>query len=409
MDYSAFDASQGAKYERTTPSPAEEETAGNTFNFVSDTPKYAAQGSGGAHDPSQEKTASKKNSADASSSDDENGSGDQQGESRGSGKIRPRLNYHRNTIACSYCRHRKIRCVISGTDGRCENCVRTNKECKFLPVGGGHKRSSGSKSMSPDLGGSTMRFQHRHDSFSRTDPYAAAQPQYPPEGQDEVFQILRGSYNEPLQHNFAASSSRFPGQVGGVPNPQSNFDTTTQQQYASRRQSASSRPMQPVPQRPHEQPQLQQSQQRTNPGQYPTQIQPFNPSFPMLLSSIYQDPAVNFHRMQMPLPRDDHTQISQHDPTQQYHHQERASSLGHLSQPPYRPLQAAPAPLWPDAGISPAGGFTYPFPQQPHLQAPVYPQHPPPLPQQRQVQRPPSQFPGQKEAEEPRGRHTDEA
>ncbi|KAH6973320.1 hypothetical protein EDB80DRAFT_833450 [Ilyonectria destructans] len=42
----------------------------------------------------------------------------------------------RTSIACRYCRKRKIRCrgYESSPGGKCHNCVRTNQECVFQPV-----------------------------------------------------------------------------------------------------------------------------------------------------------------------------------------------------------------------------------------------------------------------------------
>lgn len=42
----------------------------------------------------------------------------------------------RTAIACRYCRRRKIRCsgFETSQDGRCTNCIRLNKECRFIPV-----------------------------------------------------------------------------------------------------------------------------------------------------------------------------------------------------------------------------------------------------------------------------------
>ncbi|KAI5295020.1 hypothetical protein KEM52_002587 [Ascosphaera acerosa] len=83
-----------------------------------------------------------------------------------SDKKRNKLGYHRTSVACSewfevckgprpqnaagkrenltdnqassalaaHCRRRKIRCVPSGSSGRCENCIRLKKECRFHPV-----------------------------------------------------------------------------------------------------------------------------------------------------------------------------------------------------------------------------------------------------------------------------------
>ncbi|KAI5285588.1 hypothetical protein KEM54_000454 [Ascosphaera aggregata] len=66
-------------------------------------------------------------------------------------KKRNKLGYHRTSVACipstkanllnlylggfkAHCRRRKIRCVPSGNSGRCENCIRLKKECRFHPV-----------------------------------------------------------------------------------------------------------------------------------------------------------------------------------------------------------------------------------------------------------------------------------
>ncbi|KAF5629791.1 uncharacterized protein FTJAE_8436 [Fusarium tjaetaba] len=42
----------------------------------------------------------------------------------------------RTSIACRYCRKRKIRCsgFVSGPGGKCQNCARMNQECIFAPV-----------------------------------------------------------------------------------------------------------------------------------------------------------------------------------------------------------------------------------------------------------------------------------
>ncbi|ORY66325.1 uncharacterized protein BCR38DRAFT_317094, partial [Pseudomassariella vexata] len=48
-------------------------------------------------------------------------------------KSRKKLGYHRTSVACGHCRHRKIRCVPQGN--RCESCARLKKECSFHSVG----------------------------------------------------------------------------------------------------------------------------------------------------------------------------------------------------------------------------------------------------------------------------------
>ncbi|KAJ6780140.1 hypothetical protein PWT90_10513 [Aphanocladium album] len=50
-------------------------------------------------------------------------------------KKRNKLGYHRTSIACSHCRRRKIRCIVSPEiQNRCINCVRLKKDCSFYPV-----------------------------------------------------------------------------------------------------------------------------------------------------------------------------------------------------------------------------------------------------------------------------------
>ncbi|KAJ5571520.1 hypothetical protein N7535_005180 [Penicillium sp. DV-2018c] len=60
-------------------------------------------------------------------------------------KKRNKLGYHRTSVfACDHltytftvhCRRRKIRCLIApdDTEGRCENCIRLRKDCRFFPV-----------------------------------------------------------------------------------------------------------------------------------------------------------------------------------------------------------------------------------------------------------------------------------
>ncbi|KAL7270422.1 hypothetical protein RUND412_006876 [Rhizina undulata] len=66
-------------------------------------------------------------------------------------KRRNKLGYHRTSVACGHCRHRKIRCLLAKGDlkGRCSNCIRLKKECNFYPVENNDKRP---RSLSkPDL------------------------------------------------------------------------------------------------------------------------------------------------------------------------------------------------------------------------------------------------------------------
>ncbi|KAA8908654.1 hypothetical protein FN846DRAFT_889396 [Sphaerosporella brunnea] len=65
-------------------------------------------------------------------------------------KRRNKLGYHRISVACVHCRRRKIRCLLQkDAQGRCSNCIRLKKECKFNPVDCTARRS---RSMSkPDI------------------------------------------------------------------------------------------------------------------------------------------------------------------------------------------------------------------------------------------------------------------
>ncbi|ODQ56249.1 hypothetical protein SAICODRAFT_68608 [Saitoella complicata NRRL Y-17804] len=51
-------------------------------------------------------------------------------------KPKNRLGYHRTSIACSYCRRRKIRCIRpeNSESSPCNNCVRMHRECIVKPV-----------------------------------------------------------------------------------------------------------------------------------------------------------------------------------------------------------------------------------------------------------------------------------
>ncbi len=52
-----------------------------------------------------------------------------------SGKKKTKLGYHRSSVACAYCRRRKIRCIPSAHGSpRCENCLKHGRECQYLPV-----------------------------------------------------------------------------------------------------------------------------------------------------------------------------------------------------------------------------------------------------------------------------------
>ncbi|BDD61606.1 hypothetical protein MPDQ_004572 [Monascus purpureus] len=51
-------------------------------------------------------------------------------------KKRNKLGYHRTSVACVHCRRRKIRCEVAPDDpqGRCVDCIKLRKECKYYPV-----------------------------------------------------------------------------------------------------------------------------------------------------------------------------------------------------------------------------------------------------------------------------------
>ncbi|BFZ58509.1 hypothetical protein PYCC9005_005572 [Savitreella phatthalungensis] len=55
-------------------------------------------------------------------------------------KRKVKLGYIRQSVACSYCRIRKIRCIVAqdSRDGRCENCIRLGKHCVYVRVGENH-------------------------------------------------------------------------------------------------------------------------------------------------------------------------------------------------------------------------------------------------------------------------------
>ncbi|PIB00026.1 hypothetical protein CB0940_03823 [Cercospora beticola] len=52
-------------------------------------------------------------------------------------KKRNKLGYERISIDCAHCRRRRIRCVVPEDDPeqRCNNCIRSKRECVFYPVG----------------------------------------------------------------------------------------------------------------------------------------------------------------------------------------------------------------------------------------------------------------------------------
>ncbi|ORY80017.1 hypothetical protein BCR37DRAFT_381469 [Protomyces lactucae-debilis] len=50
-------------------------------------------------------------------------------------KKKTKLGYHRQSIACVFCRRRKIRCTITDQDsGKCDTCFKLGKDCQFLKV-----------------------------------------------------------------------------------------------------------------------------------------------------------------------------------------------------------------------------------------------------------------------------------
>ncbi|KAK2612637.1 hypothetical protein QQS21_001409 [Conoideocrella luteorostrata] len=93
----------------------------------------------------------------------------------------------RTSIACRYCRKRKIRCsgYQSAPGGKCQNCARMNQECIFQPVS-----SSSSTAFIP----------------------VSAVPGGVPPGTQ-----LFGAYGQPLAPNSVPASHHYPH--GGVPPP----------------------------------------------------------------------------------------------------------------------------------------------------------------------------------------------
>ncbi|KAG6019355.1 hypothetical protein E4U41_003276 [Claviceps citrina] len=101
------------------------------------------------------------------------------------GQAAPR---QRTSIACRYCRKRKIRCsgYQSAPGGKCQNCARMNQECIFQPVS-----SSSSTAFIP----------------------VSAVPGGVPPGTQ-----LFGAYGQPLAPNSVPASHHFP-HAGGPPPP----------------------------------------------------------------------------------------------------------------------------------------------------------------------------------------------
>ncbi|KAJ4147392.1 hypothetical protein LMH87_001913 [Akanthomyces muscarius] len=95
----------------------------------------------------------------------------------------------RTSIACRYCRKRKIRCsgYQSAPGGKCQNCARMNQECIFQPVS-----SSSSTAFVP---------------------LSAVQGGVPPGTQ------LFGAYGQPLAPNSVPGGHHYPPHHGGPPAP----------------------------------------------------------------------------------------------------------------------------------------------------------------------------------------------
>ncbi|KAM3428096.1 hypothetical protein NHJ13734_008727 [Beauveria thailandica] len=95
----------------------------------------------------------------------------------------------RTSIACRYCRKRKIRCsgYQSAPGGKCQNCARMNQECIFQPVS-----SSSSTAFVP---------------------LSAVQGGVPPGTQ------LFGAYGQPLAPNSVPGGHHYPPHHGGPPPP----------------------------------------------------------------------------------------------------------------------------------------------------------------------------------------------
>lgn len=105
-----------------------------------------------------------------------------------------KLGYHRTSIACSHCRHRKIRCIVSPElPNRCISCIRLKKDCSFCPVdqqppadsrgnttgqgSGSSKAHSQSSSPAPASGNPTgMAARSLHGTGPVQDPVALAPP-----------------------------------------------------------------------------------------------------------------------------------------------------------------------------------------------------------------------------------------
>lgn len=75
-------------------------------------------------------------------------------------KKRNKLGYHRTSIACSHCRRRKIRCIVSSEiQNRCINCIRLKKDCSFCPVDQQPTVDSQGKGAGQGTGGSAAHSQ----------------------------------------------------------------------------------------------------------------------------------------------------------------------------------------------------------------------------------------------------------
>ncbi|RMZ91152.1 hypothetical protein DV736_g1617, partial [Chaetothyriales sp. CBS 134916] len=129
------------------------------------------------------------------------------------------------SIACKYCRKRKIRCsgYDSSPDGRCQNCVRFNQLCLFHPVSsratfvpvsavyGPNARVPGAGACErPDENGAYSRNREQAPMLygAHGQPLGPASPSgqpqyaYPPQGYPPYLYPPQGHYATPLQPGY---------------------------------------------------------------------------------------------------------------------------------------------------------------------------------------------------------------
>lgn len=243
----------------------------------------------------------------------------------------------RTSIACRYCRKRKIRCSGYQTtaDGKCMNCKKTGNDCVFQPVSSGTTAFVPVSAIPGGVAPGTQLFG------------AFGQPLGPPPGP--------GQHNVP-HHLQPSHPLQSPHQMQTP--PQMPLPSPTGSYYDDRMEGSRRRPRGPEddhqhgprlpPPHPHQQ---EEDPRRRSPASAQSSTPP-TVYHPYSRTDSSTPPTASYHHQQHQL---QHSHPHQHPPPHLHaHHQQqsdrpmpgqfgRRESPGVVSQPPH--LQQGPAPL----------------------------------------------------------------